>query len=306
MKNRKNLFIYDNAVQIIKNEFFGDMNLLPIIIKCTLHDGIMRALQQSKMLDYMIFHGETCLQRIYGSDRLSEDLDFCVHKDISELTEFKHFCKHFETVLRDYLTKEYAIENSDIFFREPKNDMSIVKEGDVFTWKIGMRVSLGEQQQLIKIDLENREPITSVIKHFTKLHGDAFSHNNIFVKVETAEELLANKFISFFQRPKLQYRDFYDIGFLSGICHNAFNETILYQKIIRRFSVNSFIDKIQVRSNLFDNMDNFIMCLRNELIRFITIQKYTTCFTNDMIEYTKNMINEGVTLCYSMFDARSK
>ncbi len=150
-KHRKNDVIYNNALQIIESKYQGEMVLLPTIITCSLHDGVMCALQKSGMLDSMVCHGGTSLQRIYGSDRLSEDLDFCMRKDITELTKFKGFCRDFEVVPKDALPQSYEIDAADIILRNPKNDMSIIQDGHVFTWKIGVIISLGEKQQIVKM-----------------------------------------------------------------------------------------------------------------------------------------------------------
>ncbi|MBO6267089.1 MAG: nucleotidyl transferase AbiEii/AbiGii toxin family protein, partial [Synergistaceae bacterium] len=208
----KNEFVYDNAKEILRKAYDNDMSLLPTIIKCSLHDGIMQSLNASGLLQQMVFHGGTSLQRIHGSARLSEDLDFCMRNDISELAVFKTFCKDFETVLKEDFSKIYGIDDSDIFFRESGKDTSIIQDGDVFTGKIGIVVPLGEKRQIINIELENREPLTAEIQPFGRLPNDAFQHDDIYLNVETKEEMLVNTFISLFQRTRFQYRDFYDIG----------------------------------------------------------------------------------------------
>ena len=220
---------------------------------------------------------------------------------ISEVNEFKSFCKKFEETLKNDFAKMYMIDESDIFFREPDNNMSIVREGDVFTWKIGIVVSLGEKRQIIKIDLENREPLTSKMQFFGRLTGDSIQHNDIYLNVETKEEMLVNKFISLFQRNRLQYRDFYDIGFLSKLNGNTIDETLSFKKIRRKFSDEQFMDKLERRKNIFDDMEMFTSSFRYELERFIPKHLAAISLSDQMIEYTKNMVERYVnTYCNQM------
>lgn len=283
-------FVYDNAKEILRKSYDDDLSLLPTIIKCSFHDGIMQSLNTSGLLQQMVFHGGTSLQRIHGSARLSEDLDFCMRNDISDLAVFKTFYKDFKTVLKENFSKTYGIDESDIFFRDPGKDTSIVQDGDVFTGKIGIAVPLGEKRQVINIELENREPLTAEIQSFGRLLNDAFQHDDIYLNVETKEEMLVNKFVSLFQRDRLQYSDFYDIGFLSRLTGNAIDTTLLFEKIRRKFSEDQFIDKLHDRRDIFDDMNTFSSAFRNELKRFIPKRLIRSSLSDLMIEYTKNKI----------------
>ena len=51
-------------------------SLRVVVEKELLHHDIMRALSDSGMLEKLCFIGGTCLRACYGSNRLSEDLDF--------------------------------------------------------------------------------------------------------------------------------------------------------------------------------------------------------------------------------------
>ena len=141
---------------------------------------------------------------------------------------------------------------------------------------------------------------------FEKLPGDRISSGNIFVRVETAEEILVNKLISLFQRKRLQYRDFYDIGFLSGICHNVINEAYLFKKIERLFPYSVFAEKLASRVGIFDDMEAFATDFRKELERFIPRYRVVEALSDEMIEYVKNQVEEGVRLCYEYVNAGGK
>ena len=50
--------------------------LRPVVEKEVLHHDILQALHRTGVLKELVFMGGTCLRACYGSQRLSEDLDF--------------------------------------------------------------------------------------------------------------------------------------------------------------------------------------------------------------------------------------
>ncbi|MEI6545183.1 MAG: nucleotidyl transferase AbiEii/AbiGii toxin family protein [Methylococcales bacterium] len=54
-----------------------ELNSLRVVVeKELLHHDILRVLSESGLLSRLTFIGGTCLRACYGSNRLSEDLDF--------------------------------------------------------------------------------------------------------------------------------------------------------------------------------------------------------------------------------------
>jgi predicted nucleotidyltransferase component of viral defense system len=51
-------------------------SLRVVVEKELLHHDILRIMREHDLLQGLTFIGETCLRACYGSDRLSEDLDF--------------------------------------------------------------------------------------------------------------------------------------------------------------------------------------------------------------------------------------
>lgn len=51
-------------------------SLRPVVVKEILHHDILRELSHADLLKQLTFIGGTCLRACYGSNRLSEDLDF--------------------------------------------------------------------------------------------------------------------------------------------------------------------------------------------------------------------------------------
>src|SRR5699024_717441 len=98
--------------------------LRPVVEKEILHHDIMRELNQAGLIQQLTFIGGTCLRACYGSNRLSEDLDFTGGRDFnaSQLQSLK-------TTLEQCLGQKYDLP---ITVTEPKS----VRRGNVDTWKL--------------------------------------------------------------------------------------------------------------------------------------------------------------------------
>jgi len=75
--------LFDRLVsQAIGNQ--GDLSPLQVVVeKELLHHDILREMSTAGLLKNLTFIGGTCLRACYGSNRLSEDLDFTGGKDFN-------------------------------------------------------------------------------------------------------------------------------------------------------------------------------------------------------------------------------
>ena len=290
-QHKENEYILENANVILQDEFCGDIKLFNSVIKSILHTGIIESLYNTGMLQQLIFHGGTCLQRIYHSERLSEDLDFTINTDLIPISDFMYLCSKFKEILENDFLRNYRIDPEDIFFKENKNNFQQNIKGDVCTWKIAVILRLGEQRQLVKIDVENRKNETSETSLFEKLQGDCTSVKPIWITSQTQEEILINKCIAIFQRKRLQLRDFYDLGFL--ISHGIqINYDMLNRKIEQRMRKEEFIEAINRRKAYVCDIKNIKPSIFNELQRFIPSKKITTILCDDFFQCTIQKIQE--------------
>jgi len=97
--------------------------LRPVVEKELLHHDILRFMSDAGLLVRLTFMGGTCLRACYGSERLSEDLDFTGgadfdHSDLSGLA----------SALVNGLQEKYGLP---IEVSEP-----VREEGNVDTWKV--------------------------------------------------------------------------------------------------------------------------------------------------------------------------
>lgn len=79
-------------------------SLRVVVEKELLHHDIMLALSEAGLLEKLCFIGGTCLRACYGSNRLSEDLDFTGGADFNrdDLAQLK-------TTLIDKLQTKYGL-----------------------------------------------------------------------------------------------------------------------------------------------------------------------------------------------------
>lgn len=88
-----------------------------------LHHDILRILSHSGLLSQLTFIGGTCLRACYGSNRLSEDLDFTGGENFN-----RDSLAAMGAVLVESLKAKYGLE---VIVSEPTRE-----EGNVDTWKI--------------------------------------------------------------------------------------------------------------------------------------------------------------------------
>lgn len=271
--NSENSLVYASAREIVEKHWDNDLSLLPTALKCLFHDGVVRSLGKACMLDHMVFHGGTCLQRVYGSPRLSEDLDFCVAREFSLQSEFNNFCKDLETALREDLAKFYHVDQEDIFLRSPKQFAEKPNPGDVFTWKLGIVVKLGSARQVIKIDLENRPCLTAEMNKFPSFAAGTLSiPDDLFLNTQGIREIMANKFVSIFLRNRLQYRDCFDLAYFTNHSDDIDKE-LLIVKIQSRSKYEEFVRIMHERLPLFANKEQFLADFKTEMSRFLSKSK---------------------------------
>ncbi len=170
-----------------------------------LHHDILREMSQAGLLAGLTLVGGTCLRLCYGSDRLSEDLDFTGGADFTSQK-----LKHLARTLEKGLQTKYGLK---VTVTEP------VKESDgVDTWKLCM-VTRPERRDLpsqrIHVDVcaipsYDRRPM--MLQNYYQVDmGTA----GLILQAESREEVLADKIVALAFRPnRLKNRDLWDMAWL--------------------------------------------------------------------------------------------
>ncbi|GHV86268.1 hypothetical protein AGMMS50230_18760 [Spirochaetia bacterium] len=212
--------------------------LRPVVEKEILHHDILREMNKAGYLREITFMGGTCLRSCYGSERLSEDLDF------SGGFEFKkEDLAGLGQLVIEGLKKKYNLEVS---VGEP------VKEtGNTDTWKIKV-ITRPERpdfpSQKINIDIctlpsYDRKPV--MLKNY---YGIEAGTSGIILYAESLTEILADKIIAIALRlNRIKNRDLWDILWLSR-SHIFLSQDLLEKKLAdRKIAPADFIAKYHSR-----------------------------------------------------------
>lgn len=179
--------------------------LQPVLEKELLHHDIIREMSASGLLKTLTFIGGTCLRACYGSNRLSEDLDFTGGTDFKRET-----LSNLSGVLVDRLYAKYGLR---VEMSEPTKEA-----GNVDTWKLRMITrpdQNGLPSQRINIDVcavPSYDKRPAVLRNYYDVD---MGTSGLIIQAQSREEILADKLIAFALRPnRLKNRDLWDIGWL--------------------------------------------------------------------------------------------
>jgi predicted nucleotidyltransferase component of viral defense system len=181
-------------------------SLRPVVEKELLHHDILREMSEAGLLTGLTFIGGTCLRACYGSDRLSEDLDFTggSHFKKSDLAELAR-------VLTERLQTRYALPVS---VSEP-----VKLGGKVSTWKLTIETRPGQKHlpaQRIHLDIcaiPSHDPRPMMLRN---LYGIDLGTSGLILQAQSREEILADKIIALaFRENRIKNRDLWDIAWLA-------------------------------------------------------------------------------------------
>lgn len=179
--------------------------LRPVVEKELLHHDILREMSQAGLLAGMTFIGGTCLRACYGSNRLSEDLDFTGGADFK-----RDALSALVRCLVDGLSAKYDLL---VEVGEP-----VKESGNVDTWKLRVVTRPARRDfpaQRINIDIcavpsHDRRPVL-----LRNRYGVDMGTSGLIVQAQSREEILADKLVALALRPnRLKNRDVWDIGWL--------------------------------------------------------------------------------------------
>lgn len=176
-----------------------------VVEKELLHHDILREMSAGGFLDRLTFIGGTCLRACYGSQRLSEDLDFTGGSDFS-----RKDLADLAPVLVARLHSKYGLV---VTVGTPQKE-----SGNVDTWKLKITTrpeQPGFAAQKINIDIcaipsYDRRPIM-LRNHY----GVEMGTSGLIIQAQSREEILADKLVALALRAnRLKNRDLWDISWL--------------------------------------------------------------------------------------------
>lgn len=179
--------------------------LRAVVEKELLHHDILREMSGAGLLAGLTFIGGTCLRACYGSQRLSEDLDFTGGADFK-----KQDLARLARVLPERLETRYGLP---VRGSEPTKT-----EGSVSTWKLTIETRPGHRHlpaQRIRLDIcaiPSHDPRPMMLRN---LYGIDLGTSGLILQAQSREEILADKIIAFaFRENRPKNRDLWDIAWL--------------------------------------------------------------------------------------------
>lgn len=176
-----------------------------VVEKELLHHDILRILSQAGLLAKLTFIGGTCLRACYGSNRLSEDLDFTGGADFS-----RDALSAMAEILKVSLKEKYGLE---VEVSEPTREV-----GNVDTWKLKLQTRPDRKDipaQRINIDVCAIPSYLPRPMMLLNPYGVEMGTGGLIVQAEGLDEIFVDKLVAFALRPgRIKNRDLWDIAWL--------------------------------------------------------------------------------------------
>jgi predicted nucleotidyltransferase component of viral defense system len=180
-------------------------SLRPVVEKELLQRDILRELSSAGLLAGLTFMGGTCLRACYGSNRLSEDLDFTGGADFS-----RESLAAVASTLVKSLQAKYGLV---VEVSEP-----VRETGNVDTWKLKVQTRPGRSDlpaQRINLDvcaIPSYEPRPMLLLN---PYGVDMGTSGLIVQAQSRAEIFADKLVAFALRPnRIKNRDLWDMAWL--------------------------------------------------------------------------------------------
>jgi predicted nucleotidyltransferase component of viral defense system len=252
--------LFDELVnEALKNK--QDLAPLRVVVeKELLHHDIMLALSAAGMLAKLTFIGGTCLRTCYGSNRLSEDLDFTGGADFNResLTELAQ-------VLVTTLKTKYGLE---VEVGEP-----VREEGNVNTWKLKVQTRAGRKDlpaQRINIDVCSIPSYQPQPMQLLNPYGVDMGTSGLILQAETREEIYADKIVAFALRPnRIKNRDLWDMVWLRQLGITPQLDLISKKLGDHHCEQNDFLRQFKERSGQLEADPKVVIEFRKEMSRFL-------------------------------------
>lgn len=282
--------IFDDLVDVAIENKRELAPLRVVVEKELLHHDILRVLSRAGLLEELTFIGGTCLRACYGSNRLSEDLDFTGGRD---------FTKDQLAQMADVLIESIRIK----YGLEVKVSYPVREEGNVDRWKIHVQTRPGRKDlpaQGINIDvcaIPSYEPRPMMLLNS---YGVDMGTSGLIVQAQSKEEIFADKLIAFAMRPnRIKNRDLWDIAWLHQLQIKPSMQWIPEKLQDHRVGMRDYLSAFKARVNLLDRDIKIKHEFRQEMARFLPHQMVQETVNTDrfweflvalMFEYNAQLV----------------
>lgn len=198
-----------------------------------IHTAVLFAISKT-CPEKLIFKGGTCLMLCYGLDRFSEDLDFNL---IEENTNLESILENIKIFLEDYDIKiDYKIENNKF------QETYIYFYGPLFKNTNNTRCK-------IKVDFSKRNDYVNKI--VVRVNHSYIEFPLFYINALPTQEILSEKVRAIMTREKA--RDVYDLYYL--VAKNTEIDIELIKEKLKFYnetwSLNKFIEKLENKEKIW-------------------------------------------------------
>ena len=254
-------------------------HLTDIIQKELLHYDILYCMDRAGLLNQLVFQGGTALRLCHGSNRHSEDLDFAGGADFS-IDKMASLKPRIES----YIENRYGLRSNVKVPKRIINMESGRTQVGVGRWWVSVVTHPNHRDrphQRVKIEIANVPAITSEVKALSanyELLPDGYE--DTLIRVETQEEILADKVISLAAAAKryIRYRDIWDMAWLQRKGVGLREDLVLHK--IEDYGIEEY-------DTLIDNVVGKLPDLvtgkgfENQMRRLLSSDQYESTFERD-------------------------
>jgi predicted nucleotidyltransferase component of viral defense system len=188
------------------------------LIKEVVHLHLLSTLSDAAVLRHVVFQGDTALRLCYGGERYSEDLDFVCGKAGSYIDkiQFEELIRGALEATKKSLHRDFEINPDQIALKRPSDPMGITADSvSVAAWQIIVPIGPTPRspKSRIKIEFAN-VPSYDNEPNVAKATQGLVQIQDVILRVESANEILADKAVALTAREVLKYRDVWDVWYL--------------------------------------------------------------------------------------------
>jgi predicted nucleotidyltransferase component of viral defense system len=253
--------LFDELVDEALNNKQELAPLRVVVEKELLHHDILRVLSGAGLLKDLTFIGGTCLRACYGSNRLSEDLDFTGGADFT-----RDQLAAMSNILVESLKAKYGLE---ISVTDP-----VREEGNVDTWKLKVQTRPGRKDlpaQRINIDvcaIPSYQPRPMALLN---PYGVEMGTSGLIMQAQSREEIFADKLVAFALRPnRLKNRDLWDIAWLHQQQIKPALELIKNKLNDHHAEIDTYLKAFSERATSLQSDQEIMKEFRKEMARFLS------------------------------------
>ena len=264
--------LFDEIVNQALSQNAELTSLRVVVEKELLHHDILLAMSDAGLLQNLCFIGGTCLRACYGSNRLSEDLDFTGGTNFKRetLTELK-------TVLVDKLQKKYGLS---VQVSEPGKET-----GNVDTWKLQIQTRPERKDlpaQRINIDICAIPSYQPQPRILLNPYGVDMGTQGLILMAQSLEEIYADKILAFaLRRGRIKSRDLWDLLWLKQQAIKPAFELLANKLKDHQCSQIDFLNLAHERAQSLINDVQVKKDFRNEMTRFLPTQIVEKTISNE-------------------------